>query len=197
MNFFSFINGSKNQDGKNINDFQYINQSTYLGFSPEQKELSHIVDKLEQVENYDVREKGIRIDPYLDTNNKVIDNHKELGNNKYNLIVIETGGTNGTKYHTYRITDDFRSFCSKLNYNPASQIQFIFGHVKNLSYIVKIFLLNPNTTGGKKAVVKYTVKQLQAIASKNNIKITKKVDGKTVRLNKQGLMTRLKRYKLI
>ena len=91
MNFFSFIQGSKNQDGKNSNDFQYINQSTYLGFSPEQKELSHIVDKLEQVENYDVKEKWIRIDPYLDTNNKVIDNHKELGNNKYNLIVIETG----------------------------------------------------------------------------------------------------------
>lgn len=197
MNFFSFIHGSKNQDGKNINDFQYINQSTYLGFSPEQKVLSHIVDKLEQVENYDVLEKGIRIDPYSDTNNKVIDNHKELGNNKYNLIVIETGGPNGTKYHTYRITDDFRSFCSKLNYNPASQIQFIFGHVKHLSYITKIFLLNPKASGGKKAVVKYTVKQLQAIASKNNIKITKKVDGKTVRLNKQGLIAKLKRYNLI
>jgi hypothetical protein len=51
--------------------------------------------------------------------------------------------------------------------------------------------------GGKKGGVKYTVKQLQAIASKNNIKITKKVDGKTVRLNKKGLMTKLKRYKLI
>uniref|UniRef100_A0A6C0LLN5 Uncharacterized protein n=1 Tax=viral metagenome TaxID=1070528 RepID=A0A6C0LLN5_9ZZZZ len=197
MNFFSFMQGSKNQDGKNINDFQYINQSTYLGFTPDQKELSHIVDKLEQVENYDVQDKGIRIDPYLDTNNKVIDNHKELGNKKYNLIVIETRETNGTKYHIYRITDDFRSFCSKLNYNPASLIQFIFGHVKHLNYIVKIFLLNPNTTGGKKAVVKYTVKQLQAIASKNNIKITKKVDGKTVRLNKQGLIAKLKRYKLI
>jgi hypothetical protein len=53
------------------------------------------------------------------------------------------------------------------------------------------------SSGGKKGGVKYTVKQLQAIASKNNIKITKKVDGKTVRLNKKGLMTKLKRYKLI
>lgn len=197
MNFFSFIQGSKNQDGKNSNDFQYINQSTYLGFSPEQKELSHIVDKLEQVENYDVKEKWIRIDPYLDTNNKVIDNHKELGNNKYNLIVIETGGPNGIKYHTYRITDDFRRFCSKLNYNPVSLIQSIFAYIKHLSYIVKIFLSNTKTSGGKKVVVKYTVKQLQAIASKNNIKITKKVDGKTVRLNKQGLIAKLKRYKII
>jgi hypothetical protein len=194
MSFFS--HGSKNQDAKNINAFHY------LGFSPEQKELSHIVDKLEQVENNElnisfVQEKGIRIDPYLDTNKKVIDNHKELGNNKYNLIVIETGGPNGIKYHIYRITDDFRSFCSKLNYNPASEIQFIFGHVKHLQYIVKIFLVNTKSSGGKKAVVKYTVKQLQAIASKNNIKITKKVDGKTVRLNKQGLIAKLKRYKLI
>ena len=197
MNFFSF----KNQDGKTIDAGMYINQSTYLGFSPEQKNLSHIVEKLEQEGDNDVirfaRDNRIRVDPYLDTNNKVIDNHKELGNNKYNLIDIETGGPNGTKYHTYRITDDFRSFCSKLNYNPVSQIQFIFGHVKHLSYIVKIFLLNTKASGGKKAVVKYTVKQLQAIASKNNIKITKKVDGKTVRLNKQGLIAKLKRYKVL
>jgi hypothetical protein len=54
-----------------------------------------------------------------------------------------------------------------------------------------------SSDGGKKGGVKYTVKQLQAIASKNNIKITKKVDGKTVRLNKKGLMTKLKRYQLI
>ena len=61
----------------------------------------------------------------------------------------------------------------------------------------KLIIASESEGGGKKKVVKYTVKQLQAIASKNNIKITKKVDGKTVRLNKKGLMTKLKRYKLI
>ena len=61
----------------------------------------------------------------------------------------------------------------------------------------QLIIASESEGGGKKKVVKYTVKQLQAIASKNNIKITKKVDGKTVRLNKKGLMTKLKRYKLI
>jgi hypothetical protein len=54
-----------------------------------------------------------------------------------------------------------------------------------------------SATGGKKRVVKQTVKELQAIAVENNIKITKKVEGKTVRLNKKGLIAKLKRYKLI
>ena len=53
------------------------------------------------------------------------------------------------------------------------------------------------SSGGKKAVVKYTVKDLQAIAIENKIKITKKVEGKTVRLNKQGMIAKLKRHKLI
>jgi hypothetical protein len=68
---------------------------------------------------------------------------------------------------------------------------------KSYTSAFNIYLVNPISSGGKKVVVKYTVKQLQAIASKNNIKITKKVDGKTVRLNKQGLIAKLKRYKII
>ena len=50
-------------------------------------------------------------------------------------------------------------------------------------------------TGGYKK--KYTVKELKRIASRNNIKTTKKLDGKTVNLNKKGLMAKLKRKKLI
>ena len=50
-------------------------------------------------------------------------------------------------------------------------------------------------TGGYKK--KYTVKELKSIASRNNIKTTKKLDGKTVNLNKKGLMAKLKRKKLI
>lgn len=50
-------------------------------------------------------------------------------------------------------------------------------------------------TGGYKK--KYTVKELKRIASRNNIKTTKKLDGKTINLNKKGLMAKLKRKKLI
>lgn len=64
----------------------------------------------------------------------------------------------------------------------------------NLKHII---LVKPKSSGGKKAVVKYTVKELQAIAIENKIKITKKVEGKTVRLNKQDMIAKLKRYKLI
>lgn len=60
---------------------------------------------------------------------------------------------------------------------------------------------NPSFGGYKKgkanAKDKYTVKELKAIASRNNIKTTKKLDGKTVNLNKKGLMAKLKRKKLI
>ena len=52
-----------------------------------------------------------------------------------------------------------------------------------------------SATGGYKK--KYTVKELKHIASRNNIKTTKKLDGKTVNLNKKGLMAKLKRKKLI
>jgi hypothetical protein len=55
-----------------------------------------------------------------------------------------------------------------------------------------------NAKGGyKKAKDKYTVKELKAIASRNNIKITKKLNGKTVPLNKKGLFAKLKRNKVI
>ena len=52
-----------------------------------------------------------------------------------------------------------------------------------------------SATGGYKK--KYTVKELKRIASRNNIKTTKKLDGKTINLNKKGLMAKLKRKKLI
>ena len=52
-----------------------------------------------------------------------------------------------------------------------------------LSYIEKL----PAMHGGK-----YTVKELKYIAIKNNIKITKKLDKKTVSLNKNDLIKKLK-----
>ena len=61
-----------------------------------------------------------------------------------------------------------------------------------------------NAKGGYKKVKvkanakdKYTVKELKSIASRNNIKTTKKLNGKTVPLNKKGLFAKLKRNKVI
>ena len=85
-----------------------------------------------------------------------------------------------------RINREYYTFTNYMKINKTVAI--------NLKHII---LVKPKSSGGKKAVVKYTVKELQAIAIENNIKITKKVEGKTVRLNKQGMIAKLKRYKLI
>jgi septal ring factor EnvC (AmiA/AmiB activator) len=52
------------------------------------------------------------------------------------------------------------------------------------------------SSGGNKKDT-YTVKELKTIASRNNIKTTKKLNGKTVPLNKKGLVAKLKRNKVI
>lgn len=122
-----------------------------------------------------------------------------------------------TKYHKfgYRMENKFKNeVIEYVNNNPDDSVYtFLSPHITSfitneffaeyqtngidVPTLYDIRLVNPESSGGKKAVVKHTVKQLQAIASKNNIKITKKVEGKTVRLNKQGLIAKLKRYKLI
>ena len=56
---------------------------------------------------------------------------------------------------------------------------------------------NASSGGYKNAKDKYTVKDLKTIASRNNIKTTKKLNGKTVPLNKKGLVAKLKRNKVI
>lgn len=53
------------------------------------------------------------------------------------------------------------------------------------------------SSGGNKKKDTYTVKELKTIASRNNIKTTKKLNGKTVPLNKKGLVAKLKRNKVI
>lgn len=85
-----------------------------------------------------------------------------------------------------RINREYYSFTNYMKLNKTIII--------NLKHII---LVKPKSSGGKKTVVKYTVKELQAIAIENKIKITKKVEGKTVRLNKQEMIAKLKRYKLI
>jgi hypothetical protein len=118
----------------------------------------------------------------------------------YNMIIVYYKKEGEIYERKYTMTADFKNAVDSLNTNKSKRatIMYCIGHAKKIQLIVDIFFAKSSTKqGGKKAVLKYTVKQLQAIASKNNIKITKKVDGKTVRLNKQGLMTRLKRYKLI
>lgn len=115
----------------------------------------------------------------------------------YKYIIID----NNKYQYAYVMTDEFKEAIKHLNPDLSIPvvIEECFGISMNISYITKIMLggsIN-KSSGGKKAVVKYTVKDLQAIAIENKIKITKKVEGKTVRLNKQGMIAKLKRYKLI
>ena len=53
----------------------------------------------------------------------------------------------------------------------------------------------PYSTGGSAA--KYTLKELKDIAVSNKIKITKKIDNKTLYLNKADLIKKLKKHKLL
>jgi hypothetical protein len=116
------------------------------------------------------------------------ENQKNLNQNQKNDIIafkkaVESVPLNKNKFIDARSID-----------TSKKSVEISFLKLKDVYKGTELLIAS---NGGKKGGVKYTVKQLQAIASKNNIKITKKVDGKTVRLNKKGLMTKLKRYKLI
>ena len=130
------------------------------------------------------------------------------------IEIIKTKETKETKF-SFTMTEEFKEAFKNKN-NDIELLKVLFIDKVNKKYykninILKVLgeyhskiiefkgfkLANVSTSGGKKAVVKYTVKDLQAIAIENNIKITKKVEGKTVRLNKQGMIAKLKRHKLI
>jgi hypothetical protein len=51
--------------------------------------------------------------------------------------------------------------------------------------------------GGSGSAAKYTLKELKDIAVSNKIKITKKIDNKTLYLNKADLIKKLKKHKLL
>ena len=134
---------------------------------------------------------------YTKKENMDLDTRPIIENYSHIVIVTELGLNK--EYNVYQMTDEFKNAFKNLNQNSnlLDTIIRCFNHAHKIYFIAGFILINKLSSGGKKVVVKYTVKQLQAIASKNNIKITKKVDGKTVRLNKQGLIAKLKRYKLI
>jgi hypothetical protein len=131
------------------------------------------------------------------------------------IEIIETKETK-EKIYSFTMTDEFKEafknnnietlknfFINLINKNYYKNISILKNlgkYYSKISYVKGFKLANikgASASGGKKCVVKQTVKDLQAIAVENNIKITKKVEGKTVRLNKKGLIAKLKRYKLI
>jgi hypothetical protein len=142
---------------------------------------------------------NIIINKYYDDEDQVLldeNNYKDIIDN-YEYINIFTISN---MLISYKMSDEFKKIIKNNNNISILNIKKGFQLAlpeKNIDLESDISYSDNKTVGGKKGGVKYTVKQLQAIASKNNIKITKKVDGKTVRLNKKGLMTKLKRYKLI
>jgi hypothetical protein len=131
------------------------------------------------------------------------------------IEIIETKEKKETKF-SFTMTDEFKeafknnkietlkvlffNLINKKYYKNISILKVLGKYHSKINYVKGFKLANiteTSATGGKKRVVKQTVKELQAIAVENNIKITKKVEGKTVRLNKKGLIAKLKRYKLI
>lgn len=176
---------------KEANSKRSIDEMKYSDLGSKDKQLYNIICELYSSTYNDT----------MDKTEVTISNDEELYDPLYKLIVlqIETPGQ-GIQYISYLIPDDFTIKLKGICYNKNvvfNKLIYMFDIIYGIKHITKIWLVKPKSSGGKKAVVKHTVKQLQAIASKNNIKITKKVDGKTVRLNKQGLIAKLKRYKLL
>jgi hypothetical protein len=125
------------------------------------------------------------------------DNFKERFNNFYLSVIVNNRFTNEMKKEILKLL--FKDFFRDNNLRLI-RIGALNNSYSKINYVKGFKLANiteSSATGGKKRVVKQTVKELQAIAVENNIKITKKVEGKTVRLNKKGLIAKLKRYKLI
>ena len=70
-----------------------------------------------------------------------------------------------------------------------------FNGTPTTSVKTKKTINNPYNAGGSAA--KYTLKELKDIAVSNKIKITKKIDNKTLYLNKADLIKKLKKHKLL
>lgn len=111
-------------------------------------------------------------------------------------------------YSHYRVANEkneFKDFLLTENeknmvINSPSPILAILDNFFNkydsqISNPSRAYLLKKNQRGGYKKT--YLVKELKDIAKRNNIKITKKSNGKDVYLNKQELTTKLKKIKLI
>ena len=168
-----------------------MEEGYYKGYNYSDKSELNLYEETEKL----VVQKDIQTNERLSINNIII---KKGDIQAYNMIIVSYREGGEIYERKYTMTADFKNAVDSLNTNKSKSVTIMYciGHAKNIQLIDNIFFAK-STQGGKKAVVKYTVKQLQAIASKNNIKITKKVDGKTVRLNKQGLIAKLKRYKVI
>jgi hypothetical protein len=125
------------------------------------------------------------------------DKFKECFKNFYSSVINNDDFSIDGKIEIIKLL--FKDFFRENNLK-LSRIGKTNNSYSKINYVKGFKLANikeSSATGGKKRVVKQTVKELQAIAVENNIKITKKVEGKTVRLNKKGLIAKLKRYKLI
>lgn len=108
----------------------------------------------------------------------------------------------------YATLDDDSDNSSKIKKNIYNNLGFVYRHLQSLKSSNELKMTGPEkqlllgtdfirranhilsdilSKGGK-----YTVKELKNIAIKNKIKITKKIDQKTVSLNKNDLIKKLK-----
>ena len=123
-----------------------------------------------------------------------------LNNNikNYNFLKVENEFKHAI---TYNITEEDKKGVTEFN-NTGEVLTFINSLLINKYKERKDMIPDPNkytfmmtNKGGYKKT--YLVKELKNIAKRNNIKITKKSNGKDVYLKKQELTTKLEKLKLI
>ena len=123
-----------------------------------------------------------------------------LNNNiiNYNFLKVENDYNNAISYN---ITKEDKKGVTEFN-NTGEVLTFINSLLNKKFREGKDMIPDPNkytfmmtNKGGYKKT--YLVKELKNIATKNNIKITKKSNGKDVYLKKQELTTKLEKLKLI
>jgi len=189
-----------------INELKYIPSNADISSNEYYKDITKLYENIDlyseiiivvEIETIETKERKER--SYFFT---MTDNFKECFKNFYRLVKDSNNFLPDEKKEVLILL--FKDFLSEKYFNYMKlfklKTQGLLKSISKINYVIGIKLENikeTSATGGKKRVVKQTVKELQAIAVENNIKITKKVDGKTVRLNKKGLIAKLKRYKLI
>ncbi len=126
-------------------------------------------------------------------------NELRLNIDHYNSVVIFTKDQDTDEIigpFEYELTNELKNIIQ--NSNENTHIGYII--YNNIiaedkpQHIYKLFLKkNIEGGGGKNKIKIYSVKELRDIALRNKLKITKKINGKIVSLNKQELIIKMKK----
>lgn len=110
----------------------------------------------------------------------------------YNFLFVANVNDN---FKIYKLDEEDKAYIYKGSILLSILIKHNTGREQIMHPSLYIFMKKNIFGGGYKKA--YLLKELKDIAKRNNIKITKKSNGKDVYLNKQELTTKLKKIKLI